>query len=122
MEASFKVIAETDKDMIRLTMSGFFAESDIRRMRTALMVALTELHCAPNQHKTLCDIRRMQIQSQESVTLFQQLVGSEPVRSRLLAFVTSATLARLQARRLTSRQGVQFFSDMQEAADWLENS
>lgn len=122
MEANFEVIAETDKDMIRLTMSGFFAESDIRRMRTALMVALTELRCAPNQHKTLCDIRRMQIQSQESVTLFQQLVGSEPVRSRLLAFVTSATLARLQARRLTSRQGVQFFSDMKEAADWLENS
>lgn len=51
MEASFEVIAEPDKDMIQLTMSGFFAEPDIRRMRAALMVALTELHCAPNQHK-----------------------------------------------------------------------
>ena len=51
MEASFEVIAEPDKDMIQLTMSGFFAEPDIRRMRAALMVALTELHCAPNQYK-----------------------------------------------------------------------
>lgn len=122
MKASFKVIAEPEKDLIQLTMSGFFTESDIRRMRADLIVALTELHCLPNQHKTLCDIREMKIQSQESVTLFQQLVGSEPVRSRLLAFVTSATLARLQARRLTSREGVQFFSDMQEALKWLERS
>lgn len=122
MDASFDIVADPARDLIRLTMRGFFAEPDIVRMRASLLHALTELHCAPNQHKTLCDIREMKIQSQESVTLFQQLVGSETVRSRFLAFVTSATLARLQARRLTSREGVQFFSNLEEASDWLESS
>ena len=30
MKASFEVVAVPDKDTIRLTMSGFFAEADIR--------------------------------------------------------------------------------------------
>lgn len=120
MDASFNIKAEPKKDLIHLTMAGFFAQNDIMRMRIALIHALGKLHCAPNQHKTLCDIRNMQIQSQDSVALFQQLVGSDAVRSRLLAFVTSATLARLQARRLTTRDGVQFFSSMEDAERWLE--
>ena len=33
--------------------------------------------------------------------------------------MTSATLARLQARRLTSRDGVAYFDDMAAARAWL---
>lgn len=75
--------------------------------------------CAANQHLTLCDIRGMDIQSQERVEEFSQLVGSDAVRSRRLAFVTAKSLARLQARRLSSRAGLEFFSDPESACAWL---
>lgn len=122
MQADFDVVAVPEKNLIRLTMSGFFSKDDIDKMRNRLVCALAELGCGPNQHDTLCDIRGMKIQAQQSVSLFQDLVGSDPVRSRLLAFVVGPTLARLQARRLTDREGVCFFSEMQEAENWLDKA
>ncbi|WP_303546548.1 hypothetical protein [Sphingomonas natans] len=81
--------------------------------------AIAGLGCLPNQHLTICDIRDMAIQSQEAVGHFTRLVGTEEVGSRKLAFVTTKSLARLQARRLTDRPDVEFFETIVAAEKWL---
>lgn len=119
MQGWFGITVEHDICLVRLTMGGFFDQETIVRMRDELMSVVASLPCPRNEHVTLCDIREMKIQSQERVADFTRLVGSEEIRSRRLAFVTGASLARLQARRLTNREGVSFFSDPSEALMWL---
>ncbi|MGC6328922.1 hypothetical protein ACNI3R_05555 [Rhizorhabdus sp. FW153] len=115
----FAIEVEKDLKLIRLTMGGFFESATIVEMRARMVEAIATLACAANDHLTLCDICEMDIQSQERVGEFAKLVGSDDVRSRRLAFVTARSLARLQAKRLTSREGVAFFTDKGEAVDWL---
>jgi hypothetical protein len=100
-------------------MGGFFDSDTITRMRATLVDVIARLPCPANSHLTLCDIREMKIQSQERVEEFTRLVGADEIRSSRLAFVTGTSLARLQARRLTAREGVGFFSDPASARDWL---
>lgn len=119
MRGWFKIEDEKSSCLIRLTMGGFFDSDTIARMKQQLVRAIATLPCIPNGHVTLCDIREMNIQSQERVDDFSRLVGSSDIRSRRLAFVTAASLARLQARRLTDRDGVEFFSDPAVALEWL---
>lgn len=120
MQGWFAIDVDKEIKLIRLTMGGFFESATIVEMRTRLVDAIASLGCAANDHLTLCDIREMDIQSQERVGEFAKLVGSDDVRSRRLAFVTARSLARLQAKRLTSREGVEFFTEADEALDWLK--
>jgi SpoU rRNA methylase family enzyme len=119
MAGWFRIDVEPSACLVRLTMGGFFDSATIAAMRRDLVVAIAALPCVANAHVTLCDIREMDIQSQERVEEFARLVGSDDIRSRRLAFVTAKSLARLQARRLTSREGVEFFSEIKAALDWL---
>lgn len=108
-----------ERALIRLTMGGFYEPDEVPALARAMAEAVAALDCAPNQHLTLADIRDMAIQSQKAVGAFMGLVGSEGVRSRKLAFVTSRSLARMQARRLTSRPDVEYFDDVESAEAWL---
>lgn len=119
MQGWFAVAVEKERHLVRLTMGGFFESATILQLRAALVDAIASMACPPNTHVTLCDIRQMDIQSQERVGEFSKLVGSDDIRSRKLAFVVSRSLARLQAKRLTSREGVEFFADPEPALDWL---
>jgi hypothetical protein len=119
MAGHFDITLSPDDCLVRLTMSGFFEPEEIRRLGEEMVAAVARLHCPPNQHLTLCDIREMAIQSQDAVGHFTRLVGAEPIRSRMLAFVTAKSLARLQARRLTDRADVEFFDTVAAAEAWL---
>ncbi|VXD00299.1 hypothetical protein [Sphingomonas sp. 8AM] len=119
MQGWFRIEADRRASLIRLTMGGFFDSETVVAMRAQMVTAIDSLTCPPNEHLTLCDMRSMDIQSQERVEEFSRLVGSDDVRSRRLAFVTAKSLARLQAKRLSSRPGLEFFSDPESAHDWL---
>ena len=119
MTGWFEIEVEARRSLLHLTMGGFFDAATVERLRAAIVAALPRLGCPANTHLTLCDITAMSIQSQEMVQRFTALIGSPAVRSHRLAFVTGATLARLQARRLTDREGVAFFDDAGAARDWL---
>jgi len=119
MQGWFRIEADRRASLIRLTMGGFFDSATIGDMRAQLVTAIGSLTCPPNEHLTLCDIRGMDIQTQDRVEEFSRLVGSDDVRSRRLAFVTARSLARLQAKRLSARADVEFFSDLESAHDWL---
>ncbi len=119
MSANFSITLKLQHALVHVEMGGFFSEADVALFAADMISKIHALDCAPNEHLTLCDISAMKIQSQDSVTAFAQFVGHPQVRSRKLAVVTGATLARQQAIRLTDRPGVRFFRDVPSAEAWL---
>jgi hypothetical protein len=123
MSATFSVTADRDRDLIRITMAGFFAPRDIVTFLAARRNAHAELRCGPNQHLTLNDVREMKIQPQQAVVAFQDMLADPTYRSRRLAFIVAPTLARGQlARALTGRADAALFEDPAEAEAWLLGS
>ena len=117
MDAKFNFLIDVRHNLMRIKMAGFFTDDDVQRFTFHYRSQLAQLR-APG-HLTLVDIRQMKIQPQSVVWAFSSLLASPDVRSRRLAFVCSSTLARLQAQRLTDREGVRFFQDDAEAEGWL---
>ena len=120
MSATFSITAEADRDLVRISMGGFFTPEDIGRFVEARRRAHAQLRCGPNRHLTLNDVRGMKIQPRESVEAFQAMLADPAYRSRKLAFVVGATLARMQLERaLSGRRDTAFFEDPAEAEAWL---
>ena len=119
MRAEFTFEVEPDRDLVRIRMGGFFRQADIAAFVEARRVAHQQLRCAPNQHVTINDIRRMDIQSHDIVDAFQEMLAAPDYRSRKLAFVVANTLARSQAIRALERREARWFEDPIRAEAWL---
>lgn len=120
MDATFSVAADPALSLVRITVGGFFQPDDIRRFGEQRDREHARLRCAPNQHLTLVDMRAMRIQSQEGVDGFGQLLANPAHRSRRIAFVVEATLARMQIKRAAAgRDDAMYFRDPAEAEAWL---
>lgn len=119
MTARYTILVEPTRDLVRITMSGFFTPDDVARFMGDRDVAHARLRCAPNQHVTINDLRGMKIQSQESVAAFNALLSSPRHRSRRLAFVIGTTLARMQLLRVVGNRSVRFFDDPRTAEAWV---
>jgi len=117
MEARYTVTPDKSRNLARVKMAGFFGQKDVQEFAATYRQVLSHLK-APG-HLTLVDITAMQIQTQDIVGAFAALLAFPDVRSRRLAFVCSSSLARLQAQRLTDREGVEFFDRMGDAEAWL---
>lgn len=117
--AQFSISVEPQANLVRIEMGGFFSQGDMAAFQAMLESKVETLDCPPNEHLTLCDVSAMKIQTQEMVGAFSQIVGHPKFRSKRLAFVTGASLARLQTRRLTNRDGVEFFMHLTAAEAWL---
>ena len=72
--------------------------------------------CRPLAHHLLDPL---EAQAQDVVAAFGSVMAAPDIRSRKLAFLCGSTLARLQAQRLTDREGVAFFDDAAAAEAWL---
>lgn len=119
MSASFHIETEPARDLVRITMSGFFTPDDIEAFLAARAAAHKQLRCGPNQHLTLNDVRGMKIQSQQAVVAFQRMLADPDHRSRRLAFVVDKTLALLQLERALANRDARCFSSVNEALLWL---
>lgn len=119
MTAHFTVGAEPSRDLVRITMSGFFTPADIQAFYDARAVEHARLTCGPNQHVTLSDVSAMKVQSQDIVSAFQNLLGDSAYRSRKLAFVVDRTLARSQLMRALNGRTARCFENRAEAEKWL---
>lgn len=120
MSATFSVTCDPDRDLIRITMAGFFAPRDIATFLAQRREAHARLRCGPNRHLTLNDVRGMKIQPQQAVAAFQEMLADPAYRSRRLAFIVAPTLARGQlARALAGRADAALFEDPAEAEAWL---
>lgn len=119
MAAHFTVRAEPSRDLIRITMSGFFTPDDIQAFYDARAAEHARLTCGPNQHVTLNDVSTMKVQAQDVVAAFQSLLADPAYRSRKLAFVVNRTLARSQLMRALNGRTAKCFENRVEAEQWL---
>ena len=119
MKAQFSTIVDADRDLVRMSMSGFFEAADVARFVAERHVAHKRLRCRRNQHLTLVDIRDMAVQSQETVAEFQKALHSPGVYSRRIAIVTRTSLSRSQVRRAADGRDISYFDDFAEAERWV---
>jgi hypothetical protein len=119
MSAQFHFDVEPARDLVRITMSGFFTATDIEAFLAGRATAHRRLACAPNRHLTLNDVRGMKIQSQQAVAAFQRMLADPDYRSRRLAFVVDQTLALFQLERALANRDARCFATVAEAEDWL---
>lgn len=120
MDAHFEIRVDAQRDLVHITLSGFFLAEDIARFQAARDTAHARLRCAPNRHVTITDIREMKVQAQESVMAFASLLSDPTQRSRKLAFIVGPSLARSQLMRAaTGRSDTRFFGDPHSARAWL---
>lgn len=119
MSAQYTISVDPARDLVQITMSGFFTPEDVAEFVRARDVAHRQLTCAPNAHLTINDISGMKVQAQEIVGAFQGVLSSPSARSRRLAFVVSRTLARTQVVRALNGRDAQCFEDRNVAEAWL---
>ncbi len=119
MGASFTVTVEPERDLIRLTLAGLFETSDAHAFDRQRRAGMRGLRCRPNQHLTLVDISAMKIQPQDILPLFADILADPRTHARRLAFVTGASLARMQIKRLPQRASVAVFATAAAAEGWL---
>lgn len=110
---------DASRNLVRMTLGGFFDVADIEEMARQRDKAHSRLRCGPNRHLTLVDLRQMDIQSQVSVQLFQRILDNPEQRSLRLAFVIARTLARIQLKRAVSTRQASYFETPEEAERWL---
>lgn len=119
MTPRMSIDVEPGRDLVRITLAGFFTPADVTRFVAERDAAHNRLRCGPNQHLTLVDMRAMHIQSQDSVDAFQRVLGDPRTVSRRLAFVVARSLSRLQIKRAAANREAAYFTEIDEAEAWL---
>ena len=119
MAGKFRIAVDVPRDLVRITMSGFFTEADILAFLGERIAAHRQLRCGPNQHLTLNDMREMDVRSQPVVDSFRSILAAPEYRSRRLAFVVTGALSRMQLMRTIEGRNAQVFEDMESAEAWL---
>lgn len=119
MNANFSFDVDVARDLVIITLGGFFSRADIDAFLAAREVAHAQLRCGPNQHVTLADVRAMQIQAQDIVAAWGDVLSGSAYRSRKLAFVQASSLARMQLQRAAAMRDVRYFSALADAEAWL---
>lgn len=119
MAPRFEIETDAPRKLMRITLAGFFAAEDIQRFSEARDRGLRAMGLAPNAHRTLVDIRDMDIQSQDSVRVFQQVLNNPATTSDRLAFVVARSLSRMQVKRAADTRDAHYFSTIEEAEAFL---
>ncbi len=121
MDANFEFSVDVPRNLVRITLGGFFSRDDISAFLAARERAHARLQCGPNEHYTLTDIREMKIQAQDIVSAWGDVLANPRFQSRRLAFVQASSLARIQLRRAAGNRFVRYFDSVSEAEQWLLN-
>lgn len=119
MSANFSFNVDVARDLVVITLGGFFSRADIDAFLADRAAAHARLRCPPNAHVTLADVREMKIQAQDIVTAWGDVLAAPHYRSRKLAFVQASTLARLQLKRAAAMRDVRYFTTIADAEAWL---
>lgn len=122
MEATFTLTADSESGILRITMSGFFAPPDIARLNAAVGDGVVRLNTAPNQHRTLVDMRHVDIQSSEAVAEFRRILANPRTAASCIAFVVAKSLAAMQVRRAAAGRVARYFDTIEAAEAWLHSA
>ena len=115
----YSITVDGDAPFVRIKLGGFFALSDVYEFAAAQAMAYEALASSRGRHVTLCDVSDCKIQLQEVVEAFRELLADPALMSLRMAFVTGASPAKMQIRRLIARDSCRFFEDAQTAERWL---
>ena len=120
-KATWSVTSDPALKPLRMTIAGFFPPDDIAGFQRAVATDIGRLRpfLRGGAHVALWDTRGVQIQSQEGVAAFADMLVHPAARSHRLAYVAGATLARMQIKRLTARDDAAYFPDPAAAEVWL---
>ena len=91
MNAAFDFDVDSTRNLVKLTLSGFFHREDVAALARARTEAYRDLRCAPNGHLTLIDVRDLKIQSQETMRGFASLLADREYLSRRVALIVAPT-------------------------------
>ncbi len=115
---SFEV--DGGRNLVKIVLAGLFRPIHVADFFEARRKAHTRLSCAPGQHVTLTDLRRLDHLPQETTDAFAALLTAPESRARRLAFVVSpGSLVRRQLCRVLAGREGRCFSDPAEAEAWL---
>ena len=121
MEAAFTITVDPARDLVSMTLSGFFTAADLARFDLERRAAFGRLRCGPNRHLTLVDTSRISIQAQDMVARFGAVIAYPACRARRIAFVTASSLARSQLHRAIGGVDARVFTDARDAEHWLRS-
>ncbi|MEG3178199.1 hypothetical protein U1872_18305 [Sphingomonas sp. RB3P16] len=108
------------RNLVCLTISGFWNEAMVDSFAIALREAIGALGREPGEHRLCCDVSFAAIQSQDVIKRFQALIAAGPTHAHKLALWTSRPLSRMQSRRLLAvRDNIAVFDAEEEALRWL---
>ena len=120
MDASYQIVIEPSRDLMRVTLTGFFTIDQIQALRAGLVAALASLSCPPGTHRSIFDIRACKIQSQEIVQALRSMSESKGITAQRLAIVAGTSLMRMQLRRIISQDRLaRTFDDVRSAENWV---
>ncbi|WP_326523080.1 hypothetical protein [Sphingomonas sp.] len=119
MSAEHAIIVDPARRLLDVRMGGFYTPDDVRGYRQAIEAASVELGGDPGRQRMICDITEMQIQPQETVAAFAGFMADPRYATRKVAFIVSATLARMQIERAKGGRHAQTFLNRADALAWL---
>jgi hypothetical protein len=119
MIANYSFDIDQSRRIVRIKLGGFFGAGEVARFAEAQARAYASLPHDSERHLTLCDISDCKIQLQEVVDGFRRLIEDPKRMSRRIAFVTGNSPARMQIRRLATRDNARVFDCAVEAELWL---
>ncbi|WP_375392753.1 hypothetical protein [uncultured Sphingomonas sp.] len=119
MQASYDVSAQPERNLILITLAGFFRPDDLAGFDRVRRAALDRLRCGLNQHDTIVDVHDLRLQTQAMVEAFRDIIAAPETQARRLAIVTGDAAVRMQVRRVIERDAIRCFADIGAAEDWL---
>ncbi len=119
MIANYSFEIDQARRIVRIKIGGFFGAGEVACFAEAQARAYARLPHDSERHLTLCDISDCKIQLQEVVDGFRRLIDDPKRMARRIAFVTGSSPARMQIRRMISRDSARVFECAVEAELWL---
>jgi hypothetical protein len=118
--AKYSIDVDPARDLVRVSLSGFFTAEDIDRFQAELQIEHRKLGCDKRGGPlTINDLTEMAIQSQDVLARWGEFLANPTHRSRRLALVVASALGRMQLQRIIGDRNAQVFTDVREAEQWL---
>lgn len=116
---SFQINTVAEQRFVHITLGGLFGLDDVVAFATAQREAYKSLPTPVTDHVTLCDVSQCRIQLHPVVEAFRALLNQRALMGARIGFVVGQSSARMQLRRLISRDNAKVFDDVAEAKAWL---
>lgn len=121
-DEAYSIRVDGGARLLDMKLKGFWDVATVERFAHAIALAgqmLKSTGCPPSEQLYLVDNSTLDIQSQEVVRRFEQLLDGGANPSRRTAVVVSSALLKMQARRVGPNH--RFFEEREAALRWLES-